>query len=354
MAESERTFDEIMEGITSGFTGEWEHDGKYLREQMEAYKDHELAKEILRACGRLLYGMVPDDLRKELEQTISNHHSATEATIDEVTYNIKLGNWSKALELMEPLASKMDQLVESGCSADDSESRYFDFRSVTDKAIWRVHNEERRTIRRATEPFTKVYLTYGSCLFEAERYDEAIAACEKAIRWNPADVGLRFELGENYKRLHDMETYERILRELYPYVATASDLAHYHRAMGYLSIERRELKLASAHLMASLMFENSPLPLSEIMYIKMEYGQDFTSMSIQEAVDVLDAAGEAIFHDEDTHDALTQLLRLSFQHEDYETTLRTAVELYNITHNEEYEKIARQLMDALGIEGQQD
>ena len=354
MSEQEKTFDEIMESITSGFSGEWEHDRTYLNQQIQTYKDHALGKEILRACGRLLYEMIPEDKRAKLEQVMGNHHSATQATLDEVRYNISRGDWEKALELMEPLASKMDELVRSGWSADDSESRYFNFRNVTDECIWRAYNRENRAIRPATEPFADVYLTYGSCLFEARRYKEAIRACEKAIRWNPANVGIRFELGESYKRLRDMDTYERVLRELYPYIATSADLAHYHRAMGYLSIELGSFRVASAHLMASLLFERSNYPLSEVMFIKMEYGQDYTDMSPQDTIGVLDKSGEVIFPDENTYHALNQLLGDSFKHQDYETTLRTAVELYNFTHGEEYERLARQLMHALGIEERKD
>ena len=347
---ADKTFDEIMESITSELTGDWGHDGSYLREQMEQYKDHPLAKEILRACGRLMYKLIPDEKRSELERVMENHRSATDTTLEEAAFNVGKGNWAKALELIEPLAAKMDRLAESGWNADDSESRYFDFRSVTDEVVWRAHNEEPRTIRGATEPFARIYFTYGSCLFEAQRYDEAIEACAKAIRWNPADVGLRFELGESYKRLGDMGSYERILGELYPYVATADELAHYHRAMGYLHIELGSFRLAAAHLMVSLLFENSSYPLSEVMYIKMKYGQDYTDMTPQDALTVLEEANEEVFPDEDTFHALNQLLGESFRQGDYQTTLETAVELYNFTHGEEYERLVHQLMDTLGIE----
>lgn len=351
MAGDNKSFDEVMESITSGFVGDWETDRSYLVKQMEIYKEHPFSREILRACGRLLYSMMPEDKRQEIGQVIDNHRSAAEATLEEVAFNIKQGEWGRALELIEPLAEKMDELVASGWSSDDSKNRYFDFRNVIDEFVWRAHNDEERVIRPAAEPFAKVYLTYGSCLFEAQRYDDAIVACGKAIRWNPADVGLRFELGENYKRLGDMDSYEQVLRDLHPYIATANDLAHYHRAMGYYCIEQRHLRIAAAHLLTSLLFENSNLPLSEVMYIKMECGEDYTDMTPQDAIAVLSDAGEVIFHDAETHRALAELIRVSFQHKDYEVTLHTAVELYNITRGEEYERIAQQVMDLLEANG---
>ena len=86
------------------------------------------------------------------------------------------------------------------------------------------------------------------------------------------------------------------------------------------------------------------------MYIKMKYGQDYTDMTPQDALTVLEEANEEVFPDEDTFHALNQLLGESFRQGDYQTTLETAVELYNFTHGEEYERLVHQLMDTLGIE----
>ena len=350
MSEQNQTFDAIMESITRGFTGDSDHDRAYLIAQMESYKEHPLSTEIVRACSRLLFGMLPEDQREKLTQIMGSRRDATQATLDEVEFNVKMGRWTKALELMEPLVTKMDQLIEAGIGADDTESRYFDFQSPRDEFVWRAHNEEPRTLRPSPEPFSRVFFTYGSCLLEAKRYDEAIEACKKAIRWNPVNINYRYELGENYKKLNDMETYGEILRELYPYIATAADLARYHRSMGYLGIEQRTFELAAAHLMVSLLFEKSPLPLSEIMYIKQEFGADYTDMTPTEGFELLEAAGEAVLLDEDTFRALNQLITVSIQHEDYATTLQTVVELYRVTGGERYKKIAQDLMDAMGIE----
>ena len=40
------TFDEIMMEITSGLTGDGEHDLPYLQEQCEKYKEHDLSQEM--------------------------------------------------------------------------------------------------------------------------------------------------------------------------------------------------------------------------------------------------------------------------------------------------------------------
>ena len=47
-------FDGIMTKITSGLTGSNREDMAYLKERAEAYKEHPLASEIIRACWRLI------------------------------------------------------------------------------------------------------------------------------------------------------------------------------------------------------------------------------------------------------------------------------------------------------------
>jgi hypothetical protein len=63
MAEN-KDFECIMKEITQGLTGNTKEDIKYLHEQGEKYKDHEYRKEILRACGRLMYDILPDDIKE--------------------------------------------------------------------------------------------------------------------------------------------------------------------------------------------------------------------------------------------------------------------------------------------------
>lgn len=64
------TYNEIMQEITSGLTGDYKKDCAYLKNQMEKYNNHNLSKEILRACGRLMFDILPDDKKEELSRVI--------------------------------------------------------------------------------------------------------------------------------------------------------------------------------------------------------------------------------------------------------------------------------------------
>ena len=119
--------------------------------------------------------------------------------------------------------------------------------------------------------------------------------------------------------------------------------------MGYLRIEQERYESAAAHLMVSLVFEDSPLSLSEIMYMKMQHGQDFTDMTPTDAFDVLKAAGEPVVIDRATREALVRLVHRSLKDDDYQTALHAAIELYKIMRDEDYRDIARKVAKKMGI-----
>ena len=102
------TYDEIMREITKGLTGDISDDMPYLKEQMEKYKDHELATEILRACGRLMFELIPQDKKEELGKVIGNEIKAVESTLDEIRYNVYKNNFETAMKLSEALVEKVD------------------------------------------------------------------------------------------------------------------------------------------------------------------------------------------------------------------------------------------------------
>lgn len=338
------SFDETMAEIAIGLNSEPEHDLNYLKEQIVTHKDHPQAKEIGRACGRLMWQIMPDDMKTDLESVIANHEKGTQAILDEALFCMKQGNPVKSLKLIEPLIQKLDELTESGWSQDDTESAYFNFESPIEEAIWRAHSNEIREARPAIEPFCRAYFLYGSALYEVNRHREAIAALSKAIRWNPANPHLRFELGENFKKLGDMRSYGQVLEEIHPLIANASDMARYHRAKGFLFVEQDSYKVAAAHLVFSLLFENSPMALSEIMYIKMEHGEDYTDMTPESAVAILEHAGEVFGINGKTAGVLSSLIGLALDHGDLATATTAAINLYELTGDEEIEDLARGLL----------
>ncbi|MGN1456654.1 MAG: tetratricopeptide repeat protein [Acutalibacteraceae bacterium] len=259
-------FDEIMKTITSGLTGNSKEDIIYLEGQMEKYKDHELAKEIIRACGRLIYDLLSADDKQEIEKMISNDAKGTEAVLEEIRFNIFEGNMDKAYSLSKALVDKVEN---SEMFQNDSVSEYFVFNNPFEEVLYSFYNQSEKDRRRAGIPYSDIYFIYGNILFEMERIDEARKYLKKALRWNPASCTIAFEYIETFKVKNEMDKFFELTKEQFKYAYRPKDVARCYRNLGYYFIEKKEYSVATGCYMLSMIYEkDNQQAQSELNYIK--------------------------------------------------------------------------------------
>lgn len=264
------TFDEIMMEITSGLTGDREHDLPYLQEQCEKYKEHDLAQEILRACGRLIYKYVTNEQRAELDRIVENQGLGHEAILEEVRFKAYQKKYDEAIVLIEGLIAKIEL---PGFFTDDTVSEYHTFHEFFEEALYKYYTKPTRTIRHATFPFDVIYLQYGSLLVDVHRFEDAKAALEKALRWNPASADIAFEHAETYKLLGDMDGFLHHTIKIFRYAFRPQQVARCYRNLGYYFAEKTLWKEAVACYSLSLHFEkDSKNAMSELYYIHENAG----------------------------------------------------------------------------------
>lgn len=181
----------------------------------------------------------------------------------------------------------------------------------------------------------------ASVLYEVDRFDEAIVWLERALCWNPASPALYFELGENYKRKGDFHKAETCADKGYPYSYRTVQLAKYLRTKGFCNVEYGNFKLAVAFFMASLLYKSSELALSEIMYMKVQYGADYADMTPEQAMVVLEESNMPYGAHEDTLKTFCTVLSNSLEAEDYPVAAQCAFVLYQLTRDEECKKILK-------------
>lgn len=273
-------YDSIMREITSGLTGEPEADMKYLKEQSEKYKDHELNQEILRACGRMMYELIPDEKKEELSRMMGNDNKAIESTLDEIRFNVYKKNISKAFKLSEALVKKVDEFP---MFKNDSVSEYYTFDEFFEELLYGFYNKPERTLRRAEIPFAEIYLQHGSLLFEQKRYSEARAVLEKARRWNPASAKIAFEYMETFKAQGEIEQFAAITKETFKYAFHSTDVARCYRNLGYYFIEKKLYSEATGCYLMSLQFEqDNKTAQSELYYIQTKAPKGFKQPTIDD------------------------------------------------------------------------
>lgn len=245
-------FNEIMRQITSGLSNNREQDIPYLWEQMEIYKSHELSTEIIRACGRLLFELLSAEEKDDYAKAINNDDYAYETALDEVRFNIYNKDYNKALSMIESVIKKAESLE---AFQEDAVSKYYTFDEPFEEVVFRINNELNKTIRRASIPFSAIYLLHGNLLFETKRYDEAQAAIRKSLEWNPMSATANFEFIETYKVLGDFETFFSLSKAALNYVFRSADVARCYRNIGFYFVEKELYREATFCYKLSLDFD---------------------------------------------------------------------------------------------------
>lgn len=331
------TYDEIMREITAGLTGDEKHDRAYLKEQMEKYKGHELSTEIIRACGRLFYELVPEDKKKELAQMMENDMSGIGAVLDEVRFNIFKKNYEKALELMEGLVKKTE---DNPMYKNDSVTEYFTFASAFEFFMYVQRFKADKEIKWIEYPYSSIYLQYGSLLIDMKRYQEANLALEKAVRWNPMSAKILYEYAESFKILGQLEDYIEITKRAFSVAYTRNEVARGYRNWGYYFIEKEKYQAAIGCYLLSLEYEkDSKGAQSELFYIHQKTNGSVKQPTIEELEQIAEIEGFPMEIDEDVIGIAVAYGRHFIEEEQLDGAKAMFEIVYELTENESIKEI---------------
>lgn len=267
-----KDFDSIMKEITGGLTGDVEYDIKYLNVQGDKYKNHELATEILRACGRMMYDMMPDESKEKLAQAVGNDQKGLDMALDEVRYNYFKKDFDKALEQIEKIVLKYEK---SHMFLDDAVSEYHCFKEPMEEALYAQYNKSGKDIRHSTVDYATMYSTYGSVLLELKRPEEAEVALKKAMRWNPVNAMIAFEHAETFKAQGLIEEFKECTMDEFKYAYRPQDLARCYRNLGYYYVEKKDYETAVCCLLFSTIFGKNDMAQSELYYISQVFEKNY-------------------------------------------------------------------------------
>jgi len=257
-------FDNIMREITSGLTGEPEHDIPYLQEQCQKYKDHELSTEILRACGRLTFKLIPEEKKAPLNDLLKKNSMGFEAALEEAHFNIYKKKYDVALKIVEGVVAKIKDVP---VFADDSVSEYHTFNETFEEILYRHIYQPKKDLRPADPTWTRAFFLQGNLLFEMQRYDEAQEALKQALHWNPISSEINFEYIETYKMMGDMDTFFRLSKDALRFAFKSSDVARCFRNIGFYFVEQELYNEAMGCFELSTLYEESKTANSEMYYI---------------------------------------------------------------------------------------
>ena len=161
-------FDQIMESIQAGLTGDSRKDIRYLQDQIAFHRNHENGLEIARACGHLIYERLPDELKKRFRESMDRDTESWKQVIAEADLNIRNQNYEKALNILEPVVNDLVQF-EQFHFQNDSQTEYHDFHELFEELLYREMSHSEMDFKSVPIPFTALYSRYGNLLFELGR-----------------------------------------------------------------------------------------------------------------------------------------------------------------------------------------
>lgn len=196
----------------------------------------------------------------------------------------KAGEYSDALTYAEQAVEKIEK---SGVCTEDDKYEYHCFDEVFENVLYSHMFEPEKELKIIDEPLSRIYLDCGALLYEAKRFDDAMVALEKGMKWNPMDARIRFEYGEVFKVRHEMESFFEITKETMPFLFRFEDMARCYRNLGFYFIETKKYDVAMALYLLSLHFEYNEIALSEMEYIKDMCNDVKTDMSTEEILSLI-------------------------------------------------------------------
>ncbi len=334
-------YEEIMRQITSGLSGEPKKDIRYLQEQMDKYKDHELSQEIIRGCSRLMSDLIPEDDMKAFNQAVGNDIKAIESVLDEVRFNMYKKKYKKALTLCERLVNSIEKLH---MFENDSVSEYYTFHETFEEILYDYYNRTERTVRRASVPMSTIYFFYGNLLFEMGRMSEARNALGIARRWNPANLEIAFEYIETFKIAKDFEAFAELTKDAFKYAFKPNDIARCYRNLGFYFIEKEMYDAAAAcHIISRHYDPQNTMSASELYYIQQITGLQFTDMSMEQIQECSEKYDFPVFPSREVVDIAVSYGQHCIKTKQYESAVYFLNIAYGITHDDTIKNALDQL-----------
>ncbi len=259
----------IVQGIMQRLTDDKQKNIAWLHTAMERYKDHPLGSEIIKACMRKLYELLPEDQREKLDQAIGKDMDSIEEQLNKIRTLIMNNKPEEAKPLMDALANKVD---ENPMFREDEVSQYFRFREWFEECLYRHMYQPKKEIHRAEFPYDDIYALQGSMYIDLNDLEKARECLRKALSWNPVNAQISFEYAETFKIAGDMETFFEESKKIQKISLHNRDVARFLRNTGYYFTETGKYKEAMMCFMRSLLFDgDSKTAKSEIDYLHQNF-----------------------------------------------------------------------------------
>lgn len=273
----EMEYNEILEEIKAGLTGDVQKDVIYLMEKNEQYKKSPYAADISRETGKMIYNILPENEKAMFSHVLNEDSGDIRKKIENAEKYISEQDYLKALDILEGIIPNI-----CDDERENSECDYVSLNSFFELCIYTEIYRKGRPVRPTPFEFSEVYRLYGFSLYKLMRDDEAEKAFEKAVYWNPVGVPCLLELAEMKYRKKSYKSFLKIIKDCLKYTYSIIELAVCYSNLGRYFYDKGDLDTSSAMYIVSDYFKPNEFVLKKLEGIAKEQNRKFKRLSSEE------------------------------------------------------------------------
>lgn len=275
------SFEEIMEEIKTGLSGNVAEDMKYLREQEVKYSTNKDANKIADAIGQLTLELVSkkedlsEDEVKRRNNIINNKYKEASKLVDEE-------NFSEAKKLLEEAIELIPKKEQGGIT-------HFSFASALELWLFvMMFNPQVKIVQTETDN-SSIYNLYGFIQARSLEIDNAITALENSLKWNPVNVGSLFEIAEINRLRGKDDVYYNVIRNALRVSLSRLDLARCYYSLAHYFCDKEDYDTALCLYFVSNAYKQSNDIIREIAKLHVDKGTKLEPPTVEHTKEIFKA-----------------------------------------------------------------
>lgn len=314
-----------------------EENDKILKAEGEKFA-HAGDLDSLKAVGELLLENMPEEQRNEVIRL--THIDGMR--LDEM-YNKIVGliNEKKPLDAI-PLAERLYKKITLEFAETDK-IKYVSLRNPFEDNLCQTLFKTDKTLKRTPFDFAAYITTYAYLLIETGANIDAIPILERAIEYNPVDVGAKFELTEVYKLIRNKKMVLEMTRQTLAIASSPVAIARCYENVGYILTDFGEYEDAIIFYVASTMFHANQAVSLEMQHVADLKGSPAVMPSREQILKTMKKYDINFGVDKRVIETAAQLATYYLGRKDIPNALNALKIMYVLTLDEEIKKLIIQL-----------
>lgn len=327
-----------INNIKERLTGDSAKDMEYLMACSEKYKNDEESETILAEIAAMMYELLDDEDKKNVNSRFEQLQQDSFAKYEEVKELVQKGDYLAAKEKMDILLTSVE-----GSYEETDTTIFISFNHIMEFYMYNVYFKPEKQVVATDIPFNEYYRTLGVICSLMEAYDDAKTALFTALKWNPVDLDTYLAIGEIYKHTGELDEFLKITNDSYRYCCTRATMARFYRNVGYYYMSKYNPNLAVALFNYSNVYFLTDNANEEIRFLETALEEKMPEMSVKELQEMLTKEDIKLGPDSDTIGIIYRVGQLMMEEERFSEARDCFSIVYDITMDEEAGTILDQL-----------